>query len=147
MSRNLSLAPREDTCEGAGKGAEIIQLPVTPKLRAIDGGKPNDRIGARHGDIAIDDGSYTSYVRPNLGKGHHKAQRPWEIRSSARENITGVLLDEIYLEHLDHEILAASTTFRRADGVMVTAALTHNAYEQLIGTRLRVPTDIGEYNY
>ena len=142
MSRNLSLAPREDTCEGAGKGAEIIQLPVTPKLRAIDGGKTDAT------DNSITNKTpYAPRTRPNIGIGHHNAQRHWEIQDSARERVTGVLVSGKYLAHLDHNILAASTTVRRADGVLMTVELTHNAYEKLTGTRLRVPTDIGEYDY
>lgn len=142
MSPKLSVVPREDACEGAGKGAQVIQLPVTPKLHAIDGG----RTDATH-ESTTDKTPYAPYQRPDIGIGHHKAQRHWEVRDSAREKVVGVLIGESYLEHLDHKVLAASTTVKRPDGVTMTITLTRNAYEKLVGTRLRVPTDIGEHDY
>lgn len=147
MPPKLSIAPREDTCEGSRSKAKVIQLSITPKLHAIEGGQTTDTTETHHESTIIDDGAYAPYIRPNIGVGHHNAQRPWEIQGSARKRVAGILIDGTYLEHLDHKILAATTTIQRADGVIVTVELTHNAYEKLTGTRLRVPTDIGEYDY
>lgn len=53
-----------------------------------------------------------------------------------------------YVEAIgSHPILAAETVIRRADGVEVVVQLTHNAYAQLLKSRLRVPTDIPEDAY
>jgi len=148
MSPKLSIVRSDDACEGAGKGAQVIQLPVTSKLHAIEGGRTVDTTKGDHEHTAIVNKPHTPYVRPNIGVGHHNAQRHWEVQDKTRERVTGVMLGGVILNHLKgDEVLAATTTFRRADGVNVTIQLTHNAYEQLIGTRLRVPTDIGEYDY
>ncbi len=143
MPAKLSIVRPDNGCEGAGKGAQIIQLPVTPKLRAIDGGKI-DTVD----DSITEKTPYAPYHRSDIGIGHHNAQRPWEVQRSTHDRVSGVMAGGVFIWHLANDkFLAASTTVRRADGVMMTIELTRNAYEQLTGTRLRVPTDIGEYDY
>lgn len=144
MTPKLSIVRPSDTCEGTGKGAQIIQLPVTPKLHAIEGGKTSS---ANNIHVEVRTNTHTALKRPNIGIGHHNAQRHWE-----KEDTSGRKADSIiagtYVEAIDnHPILAAETIISRVDGVRVIVQLTHNAYAELLKNRLSVPTDIPEDAY
>lgn len=147
MSPKLSLVPQEETCEGARRrDAQIIKLPVTPRLHAIEGGK-NTAAETSNTSYGIDENSYTPYHRPNIGIGHHNAQRYWETEDTSGRKVD-YIIGGARVETIDnHPMLAAETVIRRADGVQMVVQLTHNAFSELLKNRLRVPTDIPEDAY